>query len=290
MHLQKQILVVVFGCFRRSFRISQPNQKRKIFDVLTKENIGWQLVYVDNDIDFIDGVQVDHSDKHHFADARIVRLTQTTIDERIKEAYPSFFGLFNAPHYTDDKRLAALRNSYLETEVASLLGEYESRFQYSIVFCADYWFEKEWNIAWMNSTEIIISDQNPAAGYTNGFYSGPTKLLSKFLNSFGSFNSFKPLDYEHILLHRSEEYALPIQVVNFRFLKIRATGEPAYQENKRLWARVHHIAVDYFLTADLPIRQKLRFFFDRPLVKFGRYDFRRLKNLWRAVKSTIGHA
>ena len=202
------------------------------------------------------------------------------IRDRILTTYPNAKDVFDASYYSDLTRRSALRNSFLETQVADCLKRYKAISDYAIVINTDLWFDQRWKPEWLDTNSIIVGDQNPAAGYTNGFYSGPIDEVSLLLSSFDSLSNYPLRDFESISLHRGNEFNLPISQQNFRFLKIRASCEPAYQTLGFLWPKIRHIAKYYYWSAKIPTTLKIRYC----TVKFP-VDF--TKGLYVSFKSGV---
>lgn len=96
-----------------------------------------------------------------------------------------------------------------------------------------------------NTDSLIVSDQNPACGYTNGFYFGGINDVSKLINSFYSLRQIATLDYEHLLKTNAEQNSIKVKEEHYRFLKIRANKKPAYQKRGGIWPKISHILNDY---------------------------------------------
>ena len=131
---------------------------------------------------------------------------------------------------------------------------------YTIVFNCDFWFESHWNQRWQFQDEIIVGDQNPAHGYTNGFYSGPREKVAILLDSFKTLGDLKPIDFEHLSWLRGEQSGTTLQEEDFRFLKIRATHDPAYMSMWFVWSRIWLIAPVYFAKAKISTGKKIKYF------------------------------
>ena len=275
------VLVVIYGCFGRSYEITRTNHEQKIFSVLRQEGIAFQRVYIDNVVNQIDGVDVSEYNFSQDAPDTLIRLNQPELDAAIIDEYTSFENLFSAPYYNDSVRFSALRNSFLESKVAEQLYKMDESVHYTIVFNSDLWFEKDWNLCWQFCDEIVVGDQNPAHGYTNGFYSGPREKVAILLDSFKTLGDLKPIDFEHVSWLRSEKHGITVLKEDFRFLKIRATHDPAYMGMWFVWSRLWKIAPDYFAKAKISFGLRMKYFILKLPADVWRIVFLRVKVLFK---------
>lgn len=255
------VIIVTYGCLLRSYRLTHSNHEEKIYKPLKEAHIEFHKVYIDNIVQQIDGVTIADLDTSYPKPNRCVTLFQEQIDRVILENIDSLNSLFTSPYYdANERKVHALRNSYLEFKVAEFLESVASSYDFAIVVNSDLWFDKKINPIWCQGREVVLSDQNPGAGFTNGFYCGNLNAVSQLLNTYNHIQEIKPIDYEYSLKWQSEKLNITINEENIRFLKIRATGEPAYQQIDFLWQKISHIAPDFFLKATIPLGRKFHFF------------------------------
>jgi hypothetical protein len=241
----KDVLVIIYGVFGRSFKYTNINHRGKILQTLKNADISYDICYVNNDIGDIpiDGVVVDN---HYYREGEHdsnVTVKQSDVDRIINNMFrDKLWRLFTGNHYTDQIKINALRNSYIESTVSRFIKCNINKYRYAVAFCVDCYFEKNIDPKWLDDTAVTVSDQNPGAGkwgYTNGFYVGDVCSVSRLLDSFenlptiGSF-----LDYEGSIKRLSIYNNITVAPVSFKFLKIRADGREAYgwveHENLRL--------------------------------------------------------
>lgn len=251
MENETSLLVVIYGCLGRSLHLTNQNHLSKIFKIFDKTRIHYQTCYVDNSVNGIDGVVADVSytklKSVSNADFRIT-MTQQEIDNKIFSVYPNYLDETWGIRYSKSGSLNPYRNSYIETIVSEFIGTHEKKFTHSLVFNSDLWFDKKFNLNWIDSDYLFVSDTNPAkTGYTNGFYFGKIVDVKNLLNLFYNLDILATKDYEYAIKKNSQIYSLPIKQINYRFLKIRANGKPAYncRRNGRIWSRIRHIYTDF---------------------------------------------
>lgn len=273
-------LVLVYGCFSRSFNITQSNHHRRVFAILENADLDFEVIHLDNLVEEIDGIRVAGYNHDQDTVLQKVILEQPRLDSKIRSDYPNYRRFFNTPYYTDQRKLFAMRNSLLETMVASLLNKFSSDFKYAIVYNSDFWFDKPWRVDWVKNKDVIISDQNPGNGLTNGFYSGPINSVSKLLDSFGTLEETAGVDFERILLENSRKKGVRVTAIPFRFLKIRASKRPAYMDFP-FWPKIQRIQHDYYLRASIPFRMKLFHFLCRTPIGYVKSIYRKSEKLIR---------
>lgn len=226
-----KILVVLYGVIGRSIKYTYLNHKEKIFKKLKKENISFDVCVVNNNIQTtkIDGYLINNDDYKMVDYDFYIEETQKIIDKKINKFhsnYESYFGN-NFYDYIEKYKKDPLRNSYIETITSDYIRLNESKYDKVIAFCSDLFFAEEIDIKWIQNEEcnLIHSNQHNANGITNGFYIGTPRQVSDIMNSFYDLKSLAQIDYEHILSLNSEKKEIQTKGVDFRFLKIRATGE-----------------------------------------------------------------
>lgn len=246
MSSSKKILVVIFGCLSRSLSITHKNHKNKIFDKLTKLGFEYDAHYVNNETEEIDGVKTTNSYKGLIPLGKRTDIQQHDIDNQIKSIHPNYDKYFRRGYFGRNG-VNPGRNSYIETKASKLLASSKfSEFENALVFCSDFWLEKEFDESWINGESITIGDQNPGQGFTNGFYCGDRLKISKLLDSFHNLENLAKKDFEYIIKKNSEIHNISIIQKDIKFLKIRADGEPAYKHtNGRIWDRIKHIEPDF---------------------------------------------
>ena len=247
--IKLNILVIIYGCLGRSLHITNKNHLKKIFGVLDENKANYQTCYINNNVKEIDGCKVDctFEDLPNILNADFRNtFEQHEIDFEITKYYPNYKDLFKKPpdydcDYVEKYGLNPYRNSYLETMVSEFIRSRKENFSHTLAFCSDFWFDKEFDLNWVKSNKVYVSDFNPGHGYTNGFYFGNSEDVGNLLNSFYNLNILAKTDYEYIIKKNSELHSIQIEEIDYKFLKIRAWGTPAYKPNANLWGRVKHI-------------------------------------------------
>lgn len=261
--IKVNILVIVYGCLGRSLHITNKNHLKKIFGVLGKNEIQYQTCYINNNVKEIDGCKVDFTfeDLPNVLNADFRNtFEQHEIDFEIMKHYPNYKDLFGKPtnwkfphDYIKQTGMNPYRNSYLETMVSEFICSKKENFSHTLVFCSDLWFDRDFDLNWVKSNVVYVSDFNPAQGYTNGFYFGKIEDVGNLLNSFYELNTLAKKDYEYVIKRNSELKSIHIEEIDYRFLKIRADGNPAYKPNSKignpkirrhmnyLWNKINHI-------------------------------------------------
>lgn len=259
--IKVNILVIVYGCLGRSLHITNKNHLKKIFGVLDENKTKYQTCYINNNIKEIDGYTTDFTfeDLPNVLNADFRNtFEQHEIDFAIIKHYPNYKDLFRKPpvgpcDYVKKHGLNPYRNSYLETMVSEFIRSKKENFSHTLAFCSDLWFDREFDLNWVKSNVVYVSDFNPAQGYTNGFYFGKSEDVGNLLNSFYNLDILAKKDYEYIIKKNSELQSIQIEETDYRFLKIRADGSPAYKPNSKirnpkirrdmreLWNKVKHI-------------------------------------------------
>ncbi len=246
-----KILVVVFGCLSRSLNITYKNHIEKIFSILDANSINYSTCYMNNKVTKIDGVKVGDDFKHKIQPDYFLEFSQDFVDSQILKYHPNYKTLYfrKAPisdtDYVEIFGISPFRNSFIETSCSEFMDSKKDHFTHCLAFCSDHWFEKDFQLNWMKSNSLIVSDQNPARGYTNGFYFGSIDDVSKLINSFYSLRQIATLDYEHLLKANAEQNSIKVKEEHYRFLKIRANKKPAYQKRGGIWPKISHILNDY---------------------------------------------
>lgn len=237
--------IVVYGCLSRSLERTRVNHKDKVFNVLERNNITYDCYYIDNQVEVIDKKKVKPFDEKLVSFKDFIRLKQQEIDSVILKKYPNRKNFFRKG-YLDKYKLNPFRNSFIETQVSKLLYAQREEYTHSIVLCADLWFEKKIDLRWSNKNGVIVSDQNPAQGYTNAFYFGKIEDMYRLLETFNYIKGDGLGDYERLIKQSAIKNSIKIIPKNFRFLKIRADGRPAYKGRlPGIWRAVEHIYPDY---------------------------------------------
>ena len=62
-------------------------------------------------------------------------------------------------------------------------------------------------------------------------YFGKIEDVGKLLNSFNELDTLAKKDYEYVIKRNIELKSIHIEEIDYRFLKIRADGIPAYKPN-----------------------------------------------------------
>ena len=255
-----KVVVAVYGCLNRSFHITGTNHIDKIFKPLETNRVEYDMLFVNNHVEKIDSTNVNHRDKiwdKFTRTARVVTYEQQHALNELNNTH-DVSELFDVSWYnTAVKRRAAL-NSYLETRTARELSKYDH--DKAIVFCSDLWFDREFNIDWLEENNIIIvGDQNNgSSGMTNGFYCGDTQHISQLLDTFYDLHGLsRRSDYERMLRYNAERHDISYESIPYRFLKIRANGDVAYKTTEKfmkdnpgahrtkLWNKIRHIVSAY---------------------------------------------
>jgi len=248
------ILIVVYGCLSRSLNITHQNHQNQIFNVFKSRGITYSTCYINNHVNEIDGIVVKPFDVPSVSADHYITITQKHIDEKIFQQYPNFNKFFrNIPgkkSYIDTFGINPLRNSFIETMASNFIKSNHKKYSHCLAFCADNWFGDPIHLNYINDDHLIVSDQNPASGYTNGFYFGECKLVSQLINTFNNLGSDAIHDFEYLLKCNAQRHKISILEEKYRFLKIRSSGIPAYFELKGIakrWSRVEHILSEYLL-------------------------------------------
>lgn len=244
-----KLLIVFYGCLSRSLHITYDNHKDKILSSL--QGIDYDLCYINNQVNFIDGLEVTSFDRKQIKYDYFLEFDQSLVDRKILELYPNYINLFRKPpqhpvDYIERHGLNPFRNSFLETQVSEFILSKQNQYSHCLVACADNWFESPISLDWNFRDHVIVSDQNPADGYTNGFYFGQLKSVGKLINTFYNLNSDATKDFEYLFKCNANRHNISIVEKNYRFLKIRASGDPAYlNSGGNAWQAVKHIFLDY---------------------------------------------
>ena len=246
-----KILVVVFGCLSRSLNITYKNHIEKIFSILDANSINYSTCYINNKVTKIDGVKVSDDFKNKIQPDYFLEFSQYFIDSQILKYHPNYKTLYfrkppaSRTDYVEVFGISPFRNSFIETSCSEFMDSKKDHFTHCLAFCSDHWFEKDFQLNWLKSNSLIVSDQNPGRGYTNGFYFGGINDVSKLINSFYSLRQIATLDYEHLLKANAEQNSIKVKEEHYRFLKIRANKQPAYQKRGGIWPKISHILNDY---------------------------------------------
>lgn len=241
-----KLLIVFYGCLSRSLHITYDNHKDKILSSL--QGIDYNLCYINNQVNFIDGSQVTSFDRKQIKYDYFLEFDQSLVDRKILELYPNYINLFRKypVDYIGGHGLNPFRNSFLETQVSEFILSKQNQYSHCLVACTDNWFKSPISLDWNFRDHVIVSDQNPAGGYTNGFYFGQLKSVGKLINTFYNLNSDAKKDFEYLLKCNANRHNISIVEKNYRFLKIRASGEPAYlNSGSNAWQAVKHIFRHY---------------------------------------------
>lgn len=253
-----EVLILIYGVLGRSLRFTYKNHNHAIFNELNKLGYTYKICYINNDIQesLIDGCPAELSIIKHLDFDDYIEYTQTDIDNEISNIYspqstPNSNENFIPPSFR--KNINCFRNSFIETKCAEYLMSINDRFTHCMVFCADLWFGSKLTLLQIPEDMLVkIGTQNPACGLTNGFYSGPVELISKLINSFSILYDIKPPCYERIIRYNAKHNNIPIQKLGseWRWLKIRCNGEPAYQDKygghiRPQWINVRHLLPSY---------------------------------------------
>lgn len=238
----RSVAVVIFGCLGRSLHITHKNHEEKIFNNLPKPH---EIFYINNQVKIIDGQELSNEFKKLISPTLITEVTQEHIDSEITRLHPNYRSYFR-PNYIKKAGINPLRNSYIETMASELLNSIHLRkHSHAVVFCSDFWFEKEFSESWLRGGKVVVSNQNPAEGYTNGLYIGEKKMVGDLLNSFSFLGSLAQRDYEKIIELNARKNKIPVIEKSIKFLKIRANGEPAYKHSNKIWEKICHIEREY---------------------------------------------
>ena len=238
-----KLCIVVYGCLSRSLGINIHNHNKKILTPIKRYNMDYDIYYINNNVKNIDGIEVTRFDDKQIKLKHFFEYDQKYIDEIICNKFPDYKSFFRK-EYIEKFGLNPIRNAFLESKVSELLKKKD--YTYAIAFCSDLWFEKEIDMTWSYDSRVIISDQNPADGYTNGFYFGKREYIANLLDLFFNLRVNAKRDYENLIKKNAINFSIPIEIKNYRFLKIRADGSPAYKNiYPWLWNRVKHIEEDY---------------------------------------------
>lgn len=246
-----KVLVVVFGCFSRSLTITDGNHHEKIYKILENENILYEIHYIDNFAFKIDGRIQEQIDEKILRSNNYQKYIQPNINKIIRKYYKPWRlrATFSAKYYSVHG-FHPFQQKFLEHNVSKKLLKNKNNFDKAIVFCSDFWFEKEIDLNWFKHDCVIVSDQNKGyldKGITNGFYAGNIDSVALLLEGFYKLG-LKMQDYENSLRIKSVKENINICEINFRFLKIRTDGEPAYkgiEKFKKVWAKVAHLLQGY---------------------------------------------
>jgi hypothetical protein len=245
-----KLLVVVYGCLSRSLTITHKNHQQKIFNILNENLIQYKTCYVNNRVNCIDGKNVNEDFKELISPDYFVEFNQSLIDSYVIELYPNYKKFFRKPpdhpiDYIKKNGLNPYRNSFIETQVSEFALSKETQYTHCLAFCADNWFDKDFPLNWINNGSVIVSDQNPADGYTNGLYLGKLNLVAKLMNTFYNLKTDAVKDFEYLLKCNSERHKIDVVEKDFKFLKIRACGAPAYSNSSKLGKSLSYIINDY---------------------------------------------
>lgn len=244
-----KLLIIFYGCLSRSLHTTFNNHKDKILSPL--QEIDHDLCYINNQVNFIDGMEVTSFDRKQIKYDYFLDFDQSFVDSKILELYPFYKKLFRKPplhpiDYVERHGLNPFRNSFLETQVSEFILSKKKLYSHCLVSCADNWFEKSISLDWNFHDHVIVSDQNPADGYTNGFYFGELQSVANLINTFYNLSLNAKKDFEYLLKCNANHHNISIVEKNYRFLKIRACGKPAHlNTGGKVWKAVNHIFSHY---------------------------------------------
>jgi len=244
-----KLLIVFYGCLSRSLHITSDNHKDKILQPL--KDIDYDICYVNNQVDSIDDIKVKLFDRNQIKYNFFLEFDQSFIDQKILYNYPNYQQLFRKPpqhkfDYVERHGLNPFRNSFIETQVSEFILSKQNQYSHCLVAGSDNWFDKSISLDWNFHDHVILSDQNPADGYTNGFYFGKLQSVANLINTFYNLNVDATKDFEYLLKCNANRYNISVVEKNYRFLKIRSSGEPAYSKAAGpAWQPVKHILEDY---------------------------------------------
>lgn len=253
-----EVLILIYGVLDRSLRFTHINHDYTIFNQLNKLGYTYKVCYVNNDIQesLIDNHKPGSSVVKRLYFDDYVEYKQTDIDNEIYHIYspqlkPKSKREFIPPGFR--KNINCFRQSFIETKCAEYLISVSNKFTHCMVFCADLWFGSKLTSLQLPVDRLVkIGSQNRACGLTNGFYSGPVRLVSKLIDSFSILYDIKPPCYERIIHYNAKQNNIPIKQLGLEWmwLKIRNTGKPAYQNKHRgrfrpQWIRTKHLLSSY---------------------------------------------
>ena len=227
----KRVLVCFFGTCSRSIKYTHENHKTHLLNILEK-HYKVDIYVFNNNVDklIIDGVVQNNTDSKVIQSTHYEEESQATIDNKICNLiHERNIDTTMRYDYPQNTIKNAIRQMYSEEKVGKFIESHIEDYDCAIVCNPDIYFTNEINLSHieiaMNNTDCVFTTNiHDAQGYTNGFYIGAPKPISRILKRFSILELLLPTnkDYEYLLKRAFEINNITRLISDTAFLKIRS--------------------------------------------------------------------